>query len=243
MNSTWAADRTIMLRMTSKRVKELVDNMRPPVVVRWRKSFLEDQLNGTATAAEKLQLVFRQLAAFTAGTRITTLDLCLHVAIYTPSIYTYSHNHPCSIKGKDVEMLAGVLAQCPALIHLNLGGNKVGAEGAEKLAGVLAQCTALAHLDLSYNVIQDAGAESLAGVLPQCPALAHLNLSSNGIGTRGAESLAGVLVQCPALAHLDLRENNIGDAGTESLAGVLAQCRALHSNSTRMGSDQTGQRV
>ena len=26
---TWAADRTIMLRMTSKRVRELVDNMRP----------------------------------------------------------------------------------------------------------------------------------------------------------------------------------------------------------------------
>jgi len=72
MNSTWAADRTIMLRMTSTRVKELVDKMRPPVVVRWRKSFLEDQLNGTATAAEKLQLVFRQLAALTAGSPHST---------------------------------------------------------------------------------------------------------------------------------------------------------------------------
>jgi len=32
---TWAADRTIMLRMTSKRVKELVDKMRPPAFVRF----------------------------------------------------------------------------------------------------------------------------------------------------------------------------------------------------------------
>ena len=30
---TWSAGRTIMLRMTSKRVKELVDKMRPPAVV------------------------------------------------------------------------------------------------------------------------------------------------------------------------------------------------------------------
>jgi hypothetical protein len=41
---TWAADRTIMLRMTSKRVKELVDKMRLPAVVRRRRSFLKDEL-------------------------------------------------------------------------------------------------------------------------------------------------------------------------------------------------------
>jgi hypothetical protein len=65
---TWAADNTIMLRMTSKRVKELVDKIRPPAVVRWRRCFLAAKLNGTA--AEKLQLVFRQLAALTAGCRV-----------------------------------------------------------------------------------------------------------------------------------------------------------------------------
>ena len=34
---TWTAERTIMLRMTSKRVKELVDKVRPPAVVRMRR--------------------------------------------------------------------------------------------------------------------------------------------------------------------------------------------------------------
>jgi hypothetical protein len=44
---TWAADRTIMLRMTSKRVKELVDKMRPPAFVRFsRRSFWEDVMPG-----------------------------------------------------------------------------------------------------------------------------------------------------------------------------------------------------
>jgi hypothetical protein len=61
---TWAADRTIMLRMTSKTVKEAVDKVRPPAVVLLSRSFLDDARHGTA--AEKLQFVFRQITALTA---------------------------------------------------------------------------------------------------------------------------------------------------------------------------------
>ena len=39
---TWAAGRTIMLRRTSKRVKQQVDKMRLPVVVRVNSSFVGD---------------------------------------------------------------------------------------------------------------------------------------------------------------------------------------------------------
>jgi Ran GTPase-activating protein (RanGAP) involved in mRNA processing and transport len=56
-----------------------------------------------------------------------------------------------------VECLAGVLAQCPALAHLDLRGNWIGAGGAERLAGVLGQCTALTHLNLSLNDIKNVG--------------------------------------------------------------------------------------
>ena len=61
---TWAAGRTIMLRMTSKRVKEGVDKMCLPAVVRFSSSFWADARNGTA--AEKLQSVMRQLPLMTA---------------------------------------------------------------------------------------------------------------------------------------------------------------------------------
>jgi hypothetical protein len=234
---TWAAGRTIMLRRTSKRVKEVVDKMRLPAVVRLSRSFWGDARNGTEE--EKRQVVLRQLAAMTGWCRISTLALPC-----------------CDMKGQDAERLAGVLAQCPALahldlsgsfnfreagaqrlagvlglyrdlVHLNLSGNHIGAGGVERLAGVLAQCRALAHLDLSYNQIGDAGAERLAGVLGQCTALSHLNLSCNVIGDAGSEFLAGVLPQCTALAHLDLGWNQIGPSGADRLAGVLAQCTAL----------------
>jgi hypothetical protein len=40
--------------------------------------------------------------------------------------------------GQDAERLAGVLAHCPALAHLDLSGNdNIAAEGAESVAGVL----------------------------------------------------------------------------------------------------------
>jgi hypothetical protein len=117
------------LQSLSARFKKLVDKMRPPVAVRWRMSFLEDERNGTA--AEKPRLIFRQLAALSARSRITTLELCYN------GVFTY----PCRIKGQDAERPAGVLAQCPALAHLNLGENQFRTGGAENLARVLIRKT------------------------------------------------------------------------------------------------------
>jgi Ran GTPase-activating protein (RanGAP) involved in mRNA processing and transport len=206
---TWAAGRTIMLRRTAKRVKEIVDKMRLPAVVRLSMSFWGDARNGTD--AEKLQLVMRQLTLMTGWCRISTLAL--------PG---------CDMKGQDAERLAGVLARCPALAHLDLSYNYYfGAAGAERLAGVLGQCRELVHLDLCGNQIGDGGAERLARVLAQCASLAHLDLSDNEIGSAGAESLAGVLAKCASLAHLDLGYNVVGSAGAVRLAGVLGQCPAL----------------
>jgi Ran GTPase-activating protein (RanGAP) involved in mRNA processing and transport len=234
---TWAAGRTIVLRRTSKRVKEVVDKMRLPTVVRLSRSFWGDARNGTA--AEKLQFVMRQLTLMTAWCRIRTLDLpdcgmqeqdAERLAGVLAQCPALAHLDLCGNSGfgaAGAERLAGVLGQCRELVHLNLSGNYIGAGGAERLAGVLGQCTALAHLNLSDNQIGAGGAESLAGVLGQCTALAHLNLWNNQIGPGGAESLARVLAQCPALAHLDLYGNWIGPAGAESLAGVLPQCAAL----------------
>jgi hypothetical protein len=177
-----------MLRRTSKRVKEVVDKIRLPAVVRLSRSFWDDARNGMQKA--KLEFVLRQLAAMTARCRISTLEL-----------------PRCDMKGRDAEMLAGVLAQCPALAHLDLSGNSdFRAAGAERLAGVLGQCQELVHLNPSRNIIGAGGAARLAGVLPQCAALAHLDLSRNYIGAGGAESLAGVLAQCAALAHLNLSD-------------------------------------
>jgi hypothetical protein len=67
--------------------------MRLPAVVRLSRSFWDDTRNGTA--AEKLQIVMRQLAVATARMRrISTLEL-----------------PRCEMKGQDAESLAEVLTQ------------------------------------------------------------------------------------------------------------------------------------
>jgi hypothetical protein len=159
---TWTAGRTIMLRRTSKRVKEVEDKMRLPAVVGLSRSFWADARNG------KDNFVFRQLVAMTAWCRIITLEL-----------------PRCEMKGQDAEGLAEVLAQCPALAHLDLSGNHkfhhfwntVSPQTHAGMLGVLGQCRGLVHLNLSYNGIQAAGGadrlERLAGVLAQCTALAQ----------------------------------------------------------------------
>ncbi len=55
-----------MLRRTSKRVKEVMDKMRLPAVVRLSRSFWVDARN---------EFVLRQLTLMTAWCRISTLEL------------------------------------------------------------------------------------------------------------------------------------------------------------------------
>jgi hypothetical protein len=82
-------------------------------------AFWDVARNGTGEA--KLEFVFMKLEAMTAWCQITTLELS-----------------KCKMKGQDAESLAGVLAQCTALVHLDLRGNyDFGAAVAERLAGVL----------------------------------------------------------------------------------------------------------
>ena len=84
---------------------------------------------------------------------------------------TTIHLIDANFQDDGVNRLAAVLGQCASLAHLNLRGNRIGAEGAGRLAVVLGQCASLAHLDLRENGIGDEGAGGLAAVLGQCASL------------------------------------------------------------------------
>jgi Ran GTPase-activating protein (RanGAP) involved in mRNA processing and transport len=247
---TWADNRTIMLRMTSKQIKEIIDKMRLPVVVHLNMSFWNKIYNGTFN--EKRQLVIRHLEVLASTCQITCLELP-----YTMNIHCY------------LERLKEVLAQCKSLTNLNLYNNNLGTIGVTSLLEVLGQCSVL---NLAHNCICTEGVMSLVEVLTQCT---HLNLCNNNIGTTGLESIEKcktlttltylnlcynqinevkidrILSQNTALAHLDLSQNYINTVsfgtmtkcfaltdlnlsynhicaeGATSLTGVLRQCPAL----------------
>ena len=156
----------------------------------------------------------------------------------------------------DTAKFGGVLAQCPALEHLELMVIKFDRNTSvfDVVARGLTQCTSLTFLRFRDIKMTAGVAECLTGVMGQCPAretlwkrggtgvvailarglmqspcpwLAEINRSFNQIGPVGTESLTGVVGQCASLVKLDLYYNDIRTRGTESLVGALPQCPAL----------------
>jgi Ran GTPase-activating protein (RanGAP) involved in mRNA processing and transport len=238
---TWPADRTIMVKMTSKRVGEAVVKICPPAVFSLHRSLWNNSRNRTVDA--KLKLVMRQLLSLVTNCRITTLKL-----------------EWCNIERK-IQELEEVLYQCPELNKLDLGGNdfadvsivdalmqytvslqsnsavcgltslnleccNICNYGTARVANTLSQLSALSCLNLECNGISNNGATSLAQKLPEGRALTALNLNRNFIGVAGAESLAQNLRQCSALTRLQLGSNEISD-GAASIAEILPQCSTL----------------
>ena len=65
--------------------------------------------------------------------------------------------YAASSSNTPAECLADVLGQCPELVKLELQGNNIQSRGPHGLAGDLAQCTALAHLNFCGNWIGTVG--------------------------------------------------------------------------------------
>jgi hypothetical protein len=166
---TWAACRTIMLRRTSKSVKEQVDKMRLPAVVQRCRGWRHDVNHISSTCPsliEKLEIVMNKLPLMTAWCRITKLEVG-GLSDFPP------YKTPETFAG----MLQGVLGQSAgSLTHLDLDRNCLGSDGVRRLAGVLSRCTVLRYLRLSSNDLARAGAVALAGALTHCRALNHLDL-------------------------------------------------------------------
>ena len=89
---TWAAGRTIILRRTSKRVKEVVDKMCPPAFVCLSRSFLANV--APEAVPRKMKRIPEQLSLIPSWCRITRLEL--------PA---------CAMTGGNIEKLARVLTR------------------------------------------------------------------------------------------------------------------------------------
>lgn len=209
---TWPAERTIMLRMTSKRVREAVDKMRPPAVVCLCRKYWDDF---NPKLKLKLEFVMRQLLSLVTNCRITTLRL-----------------EHCNIDWV-IQELKKVLYQCPELTKLDISANNF-TDGS--LVDALMQCSVspqtnsavcgLTSLNLAFCNICNYATVKLANELSKLPALSCLNLKCNYIGVEGAKVLAGALGQCNALTSLKLGNNEICN-GAINIAENLPQCSTL----------------
>lgn len=214
---TWAANRTIMLRMTSKKIKEIIDKMRIHVVVCLNMNFWSDSIESLFSRVseedcttspltvsrvsdnEKLEFVIRHLGLLAVICKITSLEL------------------PCSNMNIQLERLKEILDQCKSLTNLNLYNNMLGTTGVISLIGVLGQCSVL---NLAHNNINTEGATYIIDVLTQCT---NLNLCNNNIGTTGLETIE----KCKTLTRLTYLNLCYNQINTVNIDRILSQNTAL----------------
>ena len=206
--STWDACRTIMLRGTSKKIKNVIDTIRPPTDVIVNMNFWKDICNGTAN--EKIQFVMKNVVSLATTCYIRRLVLPCEMSdkntiqferykeLFThckssPNINVYNNN----LDATDVASIIGMLEQC---VSLNIAFNNVGCEGTEQLVNVLTQCT---YLNIANNNIGTAGVKSIEN----CKTLTTLNsldLCYNKIETINIDK---ILFHNTGLTHLDISQN------------------------------------
>ena len=111
---TWAADRTMILRMTSKRVKDAVDKLCPPaiVVLLSQQELLDKYQIYNARPEFAAKYILKQLEKMTSRCRITILDLevaqigdtgARRLAIADPAMLNGSQNNLPTSAGRTSE--------------------------------------------------------------------------------------------------------------------------------------------
>ena len=209
----WPAERTVMVRATSWRIRAALDALCLPTVIQLKRR--KDEALSRDVQSEMLRVRLK-LGGFT-WCRITKLDLSpmhgreeLDKSDHLNTLHLLSEHRRIVIDDPEAELLAGALCQhASSLSHLDLTRNAIHQDGMSKIACVLEKMPLLVHLSLAYNKISDVGACRLEGVLTGLSRLTFLNLASNDLGNEAVANIAQVLIQISTLESLNLGGNSL----------------------------------
>jgi Ran GTPase-activating protein (RanGAP) involved in mRNA processing and transport len=239
---TWPADRTIMLRLTSKKVNDAIDKIKPPTIISFNNSFWNNSnndiakkqelmiiyLNGISTKNIIISLKICNIELFNDPQDHTdTLGMCspgiisLATAIDIESTITNINLNDCKIGLRGIIQFSLFVNYYENLTHLNISKNSIGPTGIKSLAKALENCLLLYHIDLSWNHIGHNGANSLANLIMLLK-IKHLNLGGNRICNIGSDNIAKALSNYPVLEYLDFSWNYIESNGVFIIAKLLA---------------------
>jgi hypothetical protein len=121
-----------------------------------------------------------------------------------------------------VARLLPVAAASPHAVHLLLGTNAIGTEGARAVAGALTPGHGVETVYLGCNRIDAEGAEALAGGLATDTTARALWLKRNPVGDAGVRALAAMLRRNTTIRTLDLVNTGLTRDGLRALLTVLA---------------------
>jgi hypothetical protein len=244
LTRSWPANRTIMLRMTSKQIKNIIDNKYLPTVI---------YLKYIKPVNIKFAMI--QLPSLVTTCQITCLDLPdidmkkrfeKFKKILTKCKLNKLNLYNNNLGDKEIESISEILmknGQCSVLhlahnkiteiglksllkllnkgqrIDLNLCNNKIGYEY-ERVKSI-ELCSTLENLNLCYNQISNIDIDK---ILLHNIELKSLDLSQNQITTFNFNiSQNNIFI----LENLNLSYNRIGSEGAKNLSKILVKCKIL----------------
>jgi hypothetical protein len=222
-NPAWPAEKTLMMCLVSKGMRQLVKELRTPAWVsrnalfwrappdartrswhkKWDRNWWPPVMGGVWPFGThgKIEFVLRHMKRLAEEVNITQLRIP-HARMVLPSHFL---------------RLATGLFHCRDIRVLNLKKIQVGrGRGIEFLVMVLPFMSTLTDLNLSRNRIDALGADTLTAGVGKCTSLEILNLNDNEIfRNREANELHsdvifGNLYTCVNLRRLCLRSNGVG---------------------------------
>lgn len=246
LSRTWSANRTIMLRITSKQIKDIIDKKYLPTVIylKYIKPVdIKFVMNRLSTLVTTCQITSLDLPDFDMNLRFEKFKEILNKCKLN-KLSLYNNN----LGDKEIESISEILTQqtfgqCSVLhlahnkiteigfksllkilnngrrIHLNLCNNKMGYEY-EKTKSI-ELCSTLENLNLCYNQISNIDIDK---ILLNNIELKSLDLSQNQITTYNFNiSQNNIFI----LENINLSYNRIGIEAAKSLSKILVKCPVL----------------
>ena len=243
LSRTWSANRTIMLRITSKKIKDIIDNKYLPTIIYLtyiRPVDIKFVMNRLLTLVTTCQIISLDLPDFDMKKRFEKFKEILNKCKLN-KLNLYNNN----LGDTEIESISEILinGQCSVLnlannkiteigfksllkilnngqrIDLNLCNNKMGNEYEETKSIEL--CSTLENLNLCYNQISNVDIDK---ILLHNLELKTLDISQNQITTFNFNiSQNNIFI----LENLNLSYNRISNEASKKLSKILFKCPAL----------------
>ena len=188
-------------------------------------------------------LTIHQLFNWKALSPEETISLTSEIYESIKSLLSFYPEAPAESKPQVTLILTDLLNLLPPGFSLNLGDNKIGAEGAKAIAQALEKATLPPgfSLELWDNKVGAEGAKAIAQALEKAtlPPGFTLKLGKNKIG---AEEIAAALEKAtlPPEFSLNLRHNKIGAEGAKAIAAALKKATLPPGFSLNLGYNNIG---